>query len=172
MYIKKFILESIDALKCSLIIVIILYLILWPFKIDGVSMEPTLNSGDTIFMSRIMAGLGLFDRGDIVIVILDNLEKKQEIIKRIIAKPGDHLVIHNGNVYINNKILKENYTLQPITEGNMNIFLQKNQYFVMGDNRAISNDSRDLGLVYKNQISGRVMLRLFPLKQISLLTSI
>lgn len=135
-------------------------------------MEPTLSPGDTIFMSRIMAHLGTFDNGDIVIVTLDNFNENKGIIKRIIAKPGDHLVIQNGNVIINGENLNEPYILQHITEGNVNIILEKDQYFVMGDNRAISNDSRDLGLIYKRQISGRVIVRLLPLNQINLLISL
>ena len=131
-------------------------------------MNPTFNSGDRIIMSRIMITLGLFDRGDIVISrVYSQDNESQDIIKRIIAVPGDNIVIENGNVYIDGQKLYEPFSLNSFTEGNTNIFLQNDQYFIMGDNRAISNDSRDLGLIYRDQISGRVILRWYPFGQLN-----
>jgi len=163
MNIKYILLECFDVLKYSLIIFLILFLTLWPLRIEGSSMSPTFNSGDRIIMSRILINLGAFDRGDIIISrVYNQNNQSQDIIKRIIAVPGDNLVIQHGNVYIDGEELYEPYSLDAFTEGNLNIFLEDGQYFVMGDNRAISNDSRDLGLVYREQISGRVIFRWYP----------
>lgn len=168
MNIKNFLWECFDTLKYAVIIFLILFFTLWPLRIEGSSMNPTFNSGDRIIMSRIMISLGIFDRGDIVISrVYNENHEGQDIIKRIIAMPGDNLVIQNGNVYIDGEKLYEPYSLSMFTEGNMNIFLEDGQYFIMGDNRAISNDSRDLGFVYREQISGRVILRWYPFSQIN-----
>lgn len=169
MKIKIFLLECLDALKYSLLIIFILFFTLWPLKVEGFSMYPTFSSGDRIVMSRIMVYLNLLNRGDIVISRVYNYGSKHNIIKRIIAIPGDNIVIKNGNVYVNGQLLYEPYSLNQNTYGDMNIFLQKDQYFLMGDNRPISTDSRDFGLIYKNQISGKVLIRWFPFTRLKLL---
>lgn len=168
MNIKYILLECFDVLKYSLIIFLILFFTLWPLRIEGSSMSPTFDSGDRIIMSRILITLGAFDRGDIIISRVYNQDNQsQDIIKRIIAVSGDNLIIQHGSVYINGEELLEPYSLDVFTEGNLNIFLEDGQYFVMGDNRAISNDSRDLGLIYREQISGRVIFRWYPFNKLS-----
>lgn len=96
---------------------------------------------------------------------------KRSYIKRVIGLPGDHLYIsENGEVYINDKLLEEPYLVDglktPITGNYYDIQIPEGYYFVMGDNREGSKDSRELGLIPDEKIEGKVVLRIWPLNKI------
>ena len=129
----------------------------------GESMFPTLNSGNIVVVEKIS---NKYDRFDIVIVDTDDLQ----IIKRIIGTPGDTLQIIGGSVYINDEKLDDvidtdiefaGIAFEPITLG-------ENEYFVMGDNRNNSKDSRyeDTGIINSKQIKGQVVFSFLPPKSI------
>ena len=139
-----------------------MFVFCWPVKVEGVSMQDTFNPGDRLFMSRLSAALRSYKTGDIVICRITQDGKEKNAVKRVIAAPGDRLVIENGLVYLNGDILEEDYIKHGHTSGNISVTLGEGEYFIMGDNRQESFDSRSFGVVRKTDISGKVFLRWFP----------
>lgn len=168
MSIKKEIVEEyIKSFKQALVIFIILFIGFWPVRIEGISMEPSLCDKDRVIMSRALGLIGGYERG--MLVICKNKEEigPKNIVKRIIAVPGDALEIKEGKVYINGEVLNEDYILGD-TSKDMAIDLLENQYFVMGDNRQQSVDSRYFGAIDKKSLKGKIILRWFPIKKLKI----
>lgn len=146
-------------------------------KVSGNSMVPTFHNGDFLITEKVTYRFGTPKTGDIVI-LKNPRDESQEFIKRIIALPGDTIRIERSFVFVNEQQLSEPY-LPPdipttagayLSEGNT-IKVGANQYFVMGDNRSHSSDSRDWGGVSKQEIIGRALFRYWPPQVIGLLTS-
>lgn len=144
-----------------------------PTIVKQTSMQDTLNPNDYIIMyRRAYSGDKEPKRGDIVIFkseLQDENGKNKLLIKRVIGLPGDKITINDGKVYINDKEYDENYLKDGYTTGSVNNFkVPKGEYFVMGDNRVVSIDSRysEVGCVKKDAIKGRAVLRLFPFTKI------
>ena len=124
----------------------------------GDSMIPTYYDGDTVLVNR----LASIERGDLVVVLEDD---GKYVIKRVVGMPGDKFQIIDGLVFINGEHYSENY----IYEGNTNyesglaeeeIQLGTDEYFILGDNRVVSKDSREIGPITKDQIIGEVVVSL------------
>lgn len=129
--------------------------------ISGPSMLPTFTSGSHVFVDR--RDWVELKRGEVVILKYPGDPQHRTFIKRIIGVPGDTVAIRDSVVYVNNSPINESY-LQPGTITAPNIdskLLQKNEYFTMGDNRPVSNDSRFFGPVERKFIIGRVITTLF-----------
>ncbi len=144
-----------------------------PTIVKQTSMQDTLNPNDYIIMyRRAYSGDKEPKRGDIVIFkseLQDENGKNKLLIKRVIGLPGDKITINDGKVYINDKEYDESYLKDGYTTGSVNNFkVPKGEYFVMGDNRVVSIDSRysEVGCVKKDAIKGRAVLRLFPFTKI------
>ena len=144
-------------------------------KVSGNSMIPTFQSGDFLITEKVDYRLGSPKRGDII-VLKNPRDESQDFIKRIIGLPGDDVKIEGGSVFINGQLLSEQYlpnstSTAPgafLTEGNT-VRVGTNQYFVFGDNRNHSSDSRDWGGVTKKEIVGKAFFRYWPPKDIGLL---
>lgn len=145
-------------------------------KVSGNSMVPTMHNGDYLITEKISYRFREPKRGEIV-VLKNPRDESQDFIKRIIAVPGETLRIINNSVYVNDRILNENYLPSNISthpgayvrEGDI-IKVGKNQYFAFGDNREHSSDSREWGPITKEEIVGKALFRYFPLKDVGLLT--
>ena len=144
-----------------------------PTIVKQTSMQDTLNPNDYIIMyRRAYSGDKEPKRGDIVIFkseLQDENGKNKLLIKRVIGLPGDKITINDGKVYINDKEYDESYLKDGYTTGSVNNFkVPKGEYFVMGDNRVVSIDSRysEVGCIKKDAIKGRAILRLFPFTKI------
>lgn len=139
-----------------------------PNQVKGASMEPTFQSGDYIFTSKITYKFRPIKRGD-VIVFKSPKNPDIDYIKRIIALPGDTLLVNNGIVYINNNQVNENYISDftnlwnggYIKEG-VSVTIPEEDIFVMGDNRPRSSDSREFGPIPIDNVIGNVFYRYFP----------
>lgn len=160
--------------------------VITPNEVDGSSMQPNYHSGDRLYTNKLAhwfngtdigKTLGLnYTRGDVVVV--DKPGMGLSLIKRVIGLPGEKIEIKDGKVYINGQELKEEY-LAPDTVTNGAVFLQNDKevqvpvdsYFVMGDNRAVSNDSRYIGFINKDWISGKIFLRIWPVDQFGFISS-
>ena len=131
--------------------------------VEGSSMYPTLNSGDNLITSKISYKLSEPERGDIIVLEAPD-SPGDDYIKRIIGLPDDHLQIQDGKVYINGKLLDEPYLNGIPTEGDEDLVIPSGYYFVMGDNRDESRDSRadKVGVISRNSIVGKSVFRLFP----------
>lgn len=151
----------------SIFLVIYLFIV-QPNQVKGASMENTFHSGEYIFTSKISYKFGPIKRGD-VIIFKSPKNNEIELIKRVIAVPGDSVMIQNETVYVNNKPIVENYIKNPtqlisggaVVEGETTQILE-GFLFVMGDNRGGSSDSREFGPVPQTLMVGQVIYRYFP----------
>ncbi len=142
-----------------LIVFFVLFQLFLPmvYIVDGESMKPTYNDGDITIIDYY--GLNkTFSNGDIVVINHDAQHTK--IIKRIIGSEGDHVIIKNNEVYVNDVLLEEDYILEPMVNKDMDFIVQKDKFFVLGDNRNNSIDSRTIGLVDISDIVGKVIYHL------------
>lgn len=145
-----------------------------PFIVNGASMDPTLNTGDYLLIDRLSYRVHDPERGD-VIIFKAPPEPDKYFVKRIIGLPGETVQINGSVVTIINKdfpkgiVLKEPFIIHISKDAPKTFTIPENQYFVMGDNRAGSYDSRSWGMLPEENISGRALLRLLPLKKLSYL---
>ena len=159
------ILETIKIILLALLIVMpIRYFLFQPFIVKGQSMEPGVVSGDYLIVDEITYRFREPARGE-VIVFKYPFNPSHRYIKRIIGLPGEKVEIRNGKVYINGKPLNESTYLPPGTEtpGEIETVLRENEYFVLGDNRIASADSRTWGPLPRKNIIGRAIIRAWPL---------
>jgi len=173
-----FLLDSLKILLIALAIVIPIRMLLFqPFVVKGDSMEPNYHSGDYLIIDELSYRLRDPQRGE-VIVFKYPLNTSLRYIKRIIALPNETLELQNGDVYISRagsqpvKIDESLYISDKTREAWKSmlndgpITLKSNEYFVMGDNRNYSSDSRVWGILPAQDITGRVLLRISPLEVI------
>ena len=164
------------AIAFVLFIVIRSYLF-YPFQVVGDSMVPTLETGDRLILNK----LANIDRFDIVVFPAPD-GTDEEYVKRIIGLPGDEITYFQDELYINNEKVEEHY-LEALKEasdqvltGDFTLFsltgeatVPDDMYFVMGDNRSVSKDSRKFGFIPAAQIEGTADLRLWPLNKIGII---
>ena len=145
------------------------------FYIPSGSMEPTLKPGDRVLVNKLSYDLHSIHRGDIVVFKRPPSEAAdptiKDLIKRVIGLPGDRIEGRDGLVYINGQLLKEPYLPPGTVTSNLPMrTVPPGEYFVMGDNRGNSNDSRfGLGPIPAHLIVGRAFVRVWPLSGLGLL---
>ncbi len=172
--ILAFVWETIKIVFISLIIILpIRYYIVQPFFVRGASMESNFYDGDYIFVDEISYELGSPSRGDVIIFRFP-LDQTQFFIKRVIGLPNETVEIKDNKVIIYNAKHPEGVTLNETyldpgqeTLGAMRMKLDDNNYFVMGDNRLRSSDSRTWGVLNKSLITGKAFIRLWPFSKLS-----
>jgi len=159
----------------SLLIVIpIRMYIAKPFIVDGLSMFPTFHNRDYLIVDQISYLTGNPSRGDVV-VFKPPIDESKYFIKRLIGLPGDTISINGSEVKISNKehplgvVLDEPYVQNKGNDKDLLFTVPEDQYFVMGDNRTASYDSRGWGFLPKKDLVGRALFRLFPPKSIDFL---
>jgi len=155
----------------AIIVLPIRYFLFQPFIVKGESMVPNLQSGDYLIIDEISYRFSNPKRGDIVVLGYP-IDIRQRFIKRIIGVPGETVDIKNGNVTISNSqgtfSLSEKYLPDNLeTEGNIHVVLGDEEYFVLGDNRQFSYDSRKWGVLPRKDIIGKAFFRLFPLSEMT-----
>jgi|GEM_PF-1421927 len=126
-------------------------------RVDGSSMEPTLHAGEEVSVDTQAYASSSPVRGDVILFHYP-IDPTQEFIKRVIGLPGDTLKITPNQIYVNGMVLHEPYISAPVNGSPETVTLQANDYFVMGDNRPNSFDSRSWGPVPRNYIIGKVIL--------------
>lgn len=159
----KIIKELIPYLIIIIVVIIIRCFIVEPVRVSGNSMYPTLKDNDIVLLNKFNKNIKRFD-----IVVFQYGDKK--LIKRVIGLPNEHIKYVNGILYINNekiddvdlKVETDNFYLDDLGYDK----IPEGYYFVMGDNRTLSEDSRVIGLISKKDIKGVGVLRIFPLNQI------
>lgn len=168
-------LELIKIVVISLAIVLpIRAYVAQPFIIEGDSMEPNFSDGQYLIIDELSYNFKEPQRGE-VIVFHSPVQPSIFLIKRIIGLPGEEVKIEGGKIIITTKdseriVLNEEYIPKGIeTIPNSEIKLEVSEYFVLGDNRNRSSDSRAWGVLPKNNITGRAFVRLWPLSKINLL---
>ena len=148
------------------IIVPIRYFVMQPFFVRGASMHPTFESGDYLVINEIGYRIAEPKRGD-VIVFRPPQGNGQFYIKRIIGLPGESVSVRDGNVFVGQDLLSLELLDEPYidgsTPGNKTSQLSYNEYFVLGDNRNASSDSRNWGALPRKNIIGKAWIRAWPL---------
>lgn len=174
-----FVWETIKVVVISLAIILpIRYYLVQPFFVKGASMEPNFEDGDYLLIDEISYRFNEPIRGDVIVFRFPE-DRSQFFIKRIIGLPGETIEIKNNRVIIYNTkssegfALAENYLDQSQeTLGNMLVRLDGNEYFVLGDNRLQSSDSRRWGPVNRTLITGRALLRAWPFNKFDKIESV
>ena len=182
--VKQEVISWILTILGALVIALIVRMFLFePIRVDGESMRDTLQDGDIVFVSKPAYLRGEFNRGDVIICRYPNRNKQTKLniggsfeisftnhtlfVKRLIALPGDILEMREGAVYVNGELVDEsginmhstaNTTFGPVLLG-------EDSYFVMGDNRGNSNDSRRVGPITRDMIVGHVERTILPLSK-------
>ena len=155
-----------DLAFSVLIAVVLIVFIYQPVKVEGTSMQPTLDNQERIFINKFTYrfGLGEISRGDTV-VFWYPLEPSKSYIKRVIGVPGDRVRIDDGQVYVNGQKLVEDYVESDFRDhiSREEEVVPPNRYFVLGDHRSSSSDSRTWGYVPRELIYGKAVFVYWPL---------
>lgn len=131
-----------------------------PYVVKGVSMEPTLADNERILVNKWVYYAENPQRGDIIVL---HATKEDDYIKRIIGIPGDELELKDGILYRNGSVASEPYLAEATLSGFERIVVPKDSYFVMGDNRNRSMDSREIGFIARSNVVGRAEYVFYPL---------
>ena len=156
----KFIRELIPYLVIILVVLILRTFIVTPIIVSGESMVPTLDGGELMLLKKYDTNYERFD----IVVVNKNVEG-DNLIKRVIGLPGETIKYRNNKLYINDEEIEDIYAYGE-TGNFKEITLGSDEYFLMGDNREISLDSRSLGIIKKQEIEGTVGIILFPFNKL------
>jgi len=152
------------SLAISGFIIIFLY---QPVKVEGTSMMPSLEDQERIFVNKFVYRLEPIERGDIVVFRYPR-DPSKSYIKRVIAMAGDQIRINRGQVYVNGQPLEETYVPSEYadTRSYPDTVVPPESYFVLGDHRSMSNDSRDFGAVNLSYIYGKAVFGYWPMEKV------
>lgn len=152
-----------------LFIVLFRMFVLEPHNVSGSSMDNTFKDGDYVLVDKLSYRFKAPRAGDVIVFDPPaSAENTSRFIKRIIATPGETIEVKQGGTHINDKQVSENFVDYPSQKTSTLTLLKKDEYFVMGDNRYVSYDSRYWGPIIKDEIQGRVLIRLYPFNKISI----
>ena len=154
--------EIVETIALTLLIFLVIRFAIQSYRVDGISMQPGLNSNEYVLVNKMAYLFHAPERGD-VIVFHFPLDTTRDFIKRVIGIPGDTVSIDSTTVRVNGMLLKEPYISMPANPTGYKGKIQPDQYFVMGDNRQFSDDSRDWGTVPKDYIIGKAVMVYWPL---------
>lgn len=170
----SFLSEIVKVVLISVAIIVpIRYFLIQPFYVKGASMEPTFHDNEYLIIDEISYRFRQPQRGEVV--VLKNPRGESDFyIKRVIGLPGEHVVIRNGevlvfnDVYPSGAVLDESAYLEASvrTTGDIDFILRDDEYFILGDNRRASLDSRSFGPIKKSEIVGRTWVRAWPLNKL------
>ena len=150
------------SVAASVLIITFLY---QPVRVEGTSMLPRLEDSDRLFINKFVYHISAIERGDVVVFHYPR-DPEKSYIKRVIGLPGDRLWIAQGQVWLNGKPLKESYVPEVYrdTRSMADMVVPADTYFMMGDHRSISSDSREFGPVERSLIYGKAVFIYWPAK--------
>jgi signal peptidase I len=152
--------DLIVSLAISAFIIVFLY---QPVKVEGTSMMPSLDDQERIFINKFVYRIEPIQHGDIIVFRYPR-DPAKSFIKRVIGIAGDHVRIEDGRVYLNGKLLVEDYVPHAYQDDRSyaDVVVPPDSYFVLGDHRSLSNDSRDFGPVDASYIYGKAVFGYWP----------
>lgn len=161
---RSWVRDLLVAVAVSAFIILFLY---QPVRVEGTSMLPQLEDQDRLFIDKIAYRVGEIHEGDVVVFEYPR-DTSKSYIKRVIALPGDRLRIDHGRVYVNDKRLPEPYVPLRFEDDRSvaEMTLPPHEYWMMGDHRSISSDSRDFGPVGRSLIYGKAVFVYWPMEQV------
>lgn len=177
--IYTFLLDTIQSILIAASIFLVIYIFLFrPFEVSGDSMYPNFYNREYILTNLITLRFALPSRGDVVVFQAPPAPDK-DFIKRVIGLPGDTIMLHNGDVYINSQKLDQHVFLKTDVRTYGGRFLNDDKpitvpdsnYFVMGDNRMNSSDSREWGFVPQNKLIGLSFFAYWPVNMVHVITN-
>ncbi|NOH04175.1 MAG: signal peptidase I [Chloroflexi bacterium] len=156
----RFLLDVVETVVLAVVLFIGINAVSARVRVDGISMQPTLEDGEFLLVNKLSYFFGDVQRGDIIVFHFP-LNPQEELIKRVIGLPGDHVVVRNNQVYVNDQLLDEPYIAQaPLYYGDW--VVTEGHLFVLGDNRNNSNDSKDWGMLPEENVVGKAVLIYWP----------
>jgi signal peptidase I len=160
MNLRLWVRDVLISVAASFMIITFLY---QPVRVEGTSMQPELRDQDRLFINKFAYRFEHISRGDVVVFHYPR-DPEKSYIKRVIALPGDSLRIDEGRVYVNSKRIDESYVPKHYRDARSmpEIVIPQGDYFVMGDHRSISSDSRDFGPVDRDLIYGKAAFIYWP----------
>lgn len=176
--IYAFLTDTIQTILLAASVFLVIYIFLFrPFQVSGQSMFPTFRDQEYILTNLISLRLGPLHRGDVVVFKAPPPNTGKDFIKRVIGLPGDTVELKNGFVYVNGQKLDESVYLASSVRSYGGAFLANDQlitvpqgyYFVMGDNRPESSDSREWGYVSQSEMIGKSFFVYWPVSEIHLI---
>lgn len=152
------------SLTVSIFIIVFVY---QPVKVEGYSMMPGLDDQERIFINKFVYHWESVERGDVVVFRYPN-DPRKSYIKRVIGVAGDHIKIDAGRVYVNNELLDEPYILDNYRDDRSfpDVVVPKGSYFVLGDHRNLSSDSREFGSIPERAIYGKAVFVYWPMDKV------
>ncbi len=156
----RFVLDIVETLVLAVVLFLGINAVSARVRVDGTSMIPTLENGEFMLVSKMSYRFGDVQRGDIIVFHFP-MNPEEELVKRVIGLPGDHVSIQAGAVSVNGQVLNEPYIANaPGYSGEWDV--SDGQLFVLGDNRNNSNDSKDWGLLPFDKVVGKAVLIYWP----------
>ena len=149
--------ELLPYVLIILVVVLIRTFIITPVTVDGPSMNETLHNGEILFLKKFDKS---YDRNDVVVFIKRG-KQDEKLIKRVLALPGEKIKCVSGIIYVNNEEIDDSHAYGKTADFS-EVTLGEDEYFLVGDNREVSYDSRYFGPVKKENIQGVTDFRLFP----------
>ena len=164
--IKKILKEIYPYIIVVLVVVLLRSFIITPAIVDGASMEPNLHNNNLILLNKLSLKLNKIKRFDIVVIDYNG----EKLIKRVIGLPGEKIEYKNNTLYVDGFITKEKFKHKTTNDFKIEkiglLSIPGDSYFVVGDNRGNSVDSRVIGVIDKENILGKVSFRIFPINKI------
>jgi signal peptidase I len=156
-----------DLLISATVSVLIILFLYQPVRVEGTSMLPRLEDHDRLFINKFVYHITSIERGDVVVFHYPR-DPEKSYIKRVIALPGDKLQIDHGKVWLNGKLLPESYVPDAYRDERSysEMVVPEDSYFMMGDHRSISSDSREFGPVERDLIYGKAVFVYWPAKDV------
>ncbi|MFP5209762.1 MAG: signal peptidase I [Acidobacteriota bacterium] len=154
-----------DLLVSGAVSILIITFLYQPVRVEGTSMLPRLENSDRLFINKFVYHFSAIERGDVVVFHYPR-DPEKSYIKRVIALPGDRIWIDHGQVWLNGKLLRESYVPKKFRDDRSMaaMVVPADCYFMMGDHRSISSDSRDFGPVERSLIYGKAVFIYWPAK--------
>ena len=167
--ITEFLKDMFKYILTAAIVIFILVYVARFHQVVGPSMQPNLDSGDIVIISRVHTRFGGIRRNDVVSIIHGD----RHMIKRVIGLPGEHIEFRSNYLIINNQPFEETYIFTNTENFSINDWgydiIPDNMFLLLGDNREDSLDSRNFGLVNESDIVGRAILRIWPINRIRII---